>query len=386
MFVDDGCCWQPPVESSFLSWFMMTQSPASPIAAGILTGSRELSRAVVVVVAMTLLTSGSVAAQSGLPRRAETSGARYMTPQTLERIDRGLRWLEARQNADGAFGVGRGYGRNVGVVSLSGMAWLSSGSTPGRGPFGEPIRRATDFVLNAARSSGFITVPEGQSHGPMYGHGFATLFLAEVYGMSPRPEIRERLEKAVHLIVSSQNDEGGWRYDPAPSEADISVTVCQIMALRAARNCGLFVPRETVERCIRYVRECQNDDGGFKYQLVRRSPSQFARSAAGLVALYSAGVYEGEEITRGLNYLATHRPTGFIDPHYYYGHYYAVQAMYQAGGDVWDGWYPMVRDQLLRDQLRDGSWTDTTFSSEYATAMALIVLQLPNNHLPIFKR
>jgi hypothetical protein len=325
-------------------------------------------------------------AQSALPRRAETSGVRFMTPQTLERINRGLKWLAARQNADGAFGVGRGYGRNVGVVSLAGMAWLSSGSTPGRGPYGEQIQRATDYVLAASRSSGFITVAEGQSHGPMYGHGFATLFLAEVYGMSPRPEIRERLEKAVRLIVSSQNREGGWRYDPSPKEADISVTVCQIMALRAARNCGLFVPRETVDRCIDYVRDCQNDDGGFKYQLVRRSSSQFARSAAGVVALYSAGVYEGDEISRGLSYLQARRPTGFIDPHYYYGHYYAVQAMYQAGGEHWENWYPRVRDQLLGDQLRDGSWTDTTFSGEYGTSMALIVLQLPNNHLPIFKR
>jgi len=325
-------------------------------------------------------------AQTTLPRRAETSGVRHMSPQTLERIERGLQWLAARQNTDGAFGVGRGYGRNVGVVSLAGMAWLSSGSTPGRGPYGEQIQRATDYVLAASRSSGFITVAEGQSHGPMYGHGFATLFLAEVYGMSPQREIRQQLEKAVHLIVSSQNREGGWRYDPVPKEADISVTVCQMMALRAARNCGLFVSRDTVDRCIDYVRECQNDDGGFKYQLVRRSSSQFARSAAGLVALYSAGVYEGDEITRGLNYLQNRRPTGFIDPHYYYGHYYAVQAMYQAGGEHWENWYPRVRDQLLGDQLRDGSWTDTTFSGEYATSMALIVLQLPNNHLPIFKR
>ena len=60
--------------------------------------------------------------------------------------------------------------------------------------------------------------------------------------------------------------------------------------------------------------------------------------------------------------------------------------MYQAGGDNWETWYPAIRDQLIGDQLPDGSWTDTTFSNEYATAMALIILQLPNNHLPILKR
>lgn len=339
---------------------------------------------VAVAIAVSIKTAG---AQPDIPNRVETSGSRFLDSVTQERIESGLKWLAARQTDDGAFGsVGRGYGRNVGVVSLSGLAWLSSGSTPGRGEYGAPLRRATDFVLKACRSSGFINITEGQSHGPMYGHGFATLYLAEVYGMSRRRDLRDKLKKAVELIYNSQNTEGGWRYEPGSNEADISVTVCQIMALRAARNCGIFVPKDTVEKCIEYVNDCQNNDGGFRYQLVRRSRSQFARSAAGLVALYSSGVYEGPQIANALNYLERHRPGGFIDPHYYYGQYYAVQAMYQAGGTHWDGWFPRIRDQLLRDQGRDGSWTDNTFSNEYATAMACIILQVPNNHLPILKR
>ena len=321
-----------------------------------------------------------------IPHTVETSGVRMMTAETQRCIDRGLRWLSARQNSDGAFGVGRGYGRNVGVVALAGMAFLSSGSTAGRGPFGVEVTRATDFVLKASLPSGFINNTEGQSHGPMYGHGFATLFLAEVYGMSRRRDLREKLERAVRMIVACQNNEGGWRYENVPKEADISVTVCQIMALRAARNSGIFVPKDTVDRCIEYVCGCQNRDGGFRYRLKPRSSSQFARSAAGLVALYSAGVYDDPAITKGLQYLKTRVPRGFFEAHYWYGQYYAVQAMYQAGGDFWESWYPAIRDQLTRDQLPDGSWTDMTFSSEYATAMALVILQLPNNHLPILKR
>jgi len=321
-----------------------------------------------------------------IPHTVETSGVRMMNAETQRSIDRGLRWLAARQNSDGAFGVGRGYGRNVGVVALGGMAFLASGSTPGRGPYGVEVTRTADFILKASLPSGFINNTEGQSHGPMYGHGFATLFLAEVYGMCRRRDLREKLERAVRMIVACQNNEGGWRYENVPKEADISVTVCQIMALRAARNGGIFVPKDTVDRCIEYVRGCQNRDGGFKYLLKRSSSSQFARSAAGVVALYSAGVYDDPAITKGLQYLKTRLPRGFFEPHYWYGQYYAVQAMYQAGGDYWETWYSAIRDQLTRDQLPDGSWPDMTFSSEYATAMALVILQLPNNHLPILKR
>ncbi len=340
---------------------------------------------------LTALAAGAVIPRAAfsdpvIPNSVETSGVRLMTADTRRAIERGLKWLAARQNSDGAFGVGRGYGRDVGVVALAGMGFLSSGSTAGRGPFGVEVTRATDFILKSSLPSGFITNTHSPSHGPMYGHGFATLFLAEVYGMSPRRDLREKLQRAVRMIVACQNHEGGWRYENVPKEADISVTVCQIMALRAARNSGIFVPKDTVDRCIEYVRGCQNRDGGFRYRLKPKSSSQFARSAAGVVALYSAGVYEDPAITRGLNYLKVRVPRGFMEAHYWYGQYYAVQAMYQAGDNHWERWYTAIRDQLIRDQLPDGSWTDLTFSSEYATAMALIILQLPNNHLPIMKR
>src|SRR5207245_2088641 len=126
----------------------------------------------------------------------------------------------------GSFGAG-GYGRNVAVVSLGGMAFIASGSTPGRGPYGRHIDRCLDFILSHTEESGFINVEASASHGPMYGHGFATLFLAECYGMTQRPELREKLARAVELIVNTQNTEGGWRYQPVRNDADISVTVCQ---------------------------------------------------------------------------------------------------------------------------------------------------------------
>ena len=221
----------------------------------------------------------------------------------------------------------------------------------------------------------------------MYGHGFATLFLAECYGMTQRADLREKLTKAVKLIVDTQNKEGGWRYLPQRNDADISVTIAQMMALRAARNAGLYVPKETVDRCVDYVKKCQNDDGGFMYQLPR-GPSMFPRSAAGVVALYSAGIYEGPEIERGLKYLIEFVPRGnelSREGHYFYGHYYAVQAMWHAGGDYWQRWYPAVRDAIVSRQSPDGSWSDPV-GAEYGAAMACIILQMPNNFLPIFQR
>jgi len=330
-----------------------------------------------------LMCSSAAAAEDDDP---EKTAAKLLTPATEESIARALAWLADRQQHDGSFGSHQ-YRGNVAVTALCGMAMMAGGSTPGRGPHGGHVRRAVDYLLASTQQSGFIMAPGAASHGPMYGHGFATLFLAECYGMSRRPELREKLLAAVKLIVNTQNKDGGWRYQPRRADADISVTVCEVMGLRAARNAGLHVPNETIDRCIDYVKRSQNIDGGFMY-MIAGGQSGFARSAAGVVALQSAGVYEGPEIDKALAYLMQFKPAKSVvrrETYYFYGHYYAVQAMWITGGKSWQQWYPAVRDELIDRQRNDGSWM-SPISVEYATAMALIVLQIPENHLPIFQR
>ncbi len=299
-------------------------------------------------------------------------------------IARGMHWLAAQQLDDGSFGSQSQYGRHVGITALAGLAFVSDGHVPGRGRHARSVESSLDFVLaSCSEQSGLIAAET--SYGPMYGHGFATLYLAEMYGMSPRPDLREKLLKAIELIVRTQNKQGGWRYHPVPNDADISVTICQVMALRAARNAGVAVPKSTIDRAIKYVQDSQNPDGGFRYML-DSSGSMFARSAAGVAALYYAGVYDTPEVEKGLAYLEKFLPGETEEQtHYFYGHYYAVQAMYQAGGAHWDRWWPAIRDELLAKQSPEGYWRGQA-GTEYGTAMALIILQVPKQTLPILQR
>ncbi len=305
------------------------------------------------------------------------------TPELKESIERGLTWLADRQASDGSFGSMSHYGPHVGITGLAGMAFMSDGSLPGRGRHGDAVDRCLHFLLTQSTESGLLAAET--SHGPMYGHGFATLFLAEVYGMTPKPEVREALRRAVRLIVNTQNTEGGWRYQPVRNDADISVTVCQVMALRAARNAGLYVDKTVIDTAIGYVKASQNPDGGFRYML-HSGGSAFARSAAGVAALQYAGEYGSDEIARGLEYLLK-----FVPPqeqtvgHYFYGHYYAAQTMYLAGDSYWRRWWPAVRAELLEKQEPEGFWRGQA-GDEYGTAMALIILQMPNRLLPIFQK
>jgi hypothetical protein len=321
---------------------------------------------------------------------------------TQNAITGSLDWLARQQHADGSFGTGQ-YNSNVAVTALCGLAFMAGGYQPGRGRYGEVVTRAVRNIVNSEDRNrpGFLNNQRAVGHGPMYGHGFAALFLAEVYGMVNEPNLRNDLRgtlgRAINLIINSQNNEGGWRYQPVRGDADLSVTICQIMALRAARNAGISVPAGVARRCTEYVQRCQDQgSGGFRYQAFGGAPG-FARTAAGVVALYSAGIYEGREVERGLEYLNRFRPGGGgggggflggaeMQMHYFYGHYYAVQAMWIAGGNYWRNWYPAIRNELLTSRRADGSWQQGLMCSNYCTAMALIILQVPNNYLPILQR
>ncbi|MBN1590002.1 MAG: terpene cyclase/mutase family protein [Pirellulales bacterium] len=337
----------------------------------------------------TIVLSIGGATLGAVPDARDTDNAELMTEETETAVQQALAWLAARQHDDGSFGSGDWRG-NVAVTAIAGMAFMSGGSTPNRGPYGAQVNRTVDYLMKQTEENGFIINRDAVSQGPMYGHGFATLFLAECYGMSRRAELREKLARAVKLIVDAQNKEGGWRYQPDSIDADVSVTICQVMALRAARNAGLHVPKKTIDRCIDYVKKCQNPDGGFAYQLNRDRQSMFARSAAGVVALYSAGVYEGPEIEKGLDYLTRFVPgsrqAARVD-HYFYGQYYAAGAMWLSGGARWQKWYTAVRDDLLDRRVDNARyWTSLSYTDDYATAMACIVLQMPNDYLPILQR
>ncbi len=124
-------------------------------------------------------------------------------------VDRALAWLASRQDADGSYGSDSHYGKHVGITALAGLAFMGDGHTPGRGEYGQNVKRCVDFILSSRSESGLLA--SETSHGPMYGHGFAALFIAEAYGMSPQPELREAVRKATRLIINTQNDEGGWR-------------------------------------------------------------------------------------------------------------------------------------------------------------------------------
>ncbi len=405
---------------------------------------------------MFVAAAGLLAAAPVRPAAADDVAADppEITAPVQRAVDRGLDYLKRTQQPDGAwegnvgfkinetYSVSEANVRDPGITALAGTAFLAGGHLPGRGPYGDVLHRAIEYIAGSdpdrklrdpwpgvVDDQGYIS-----EHGTrMYSHAFATLFLAEVYGSSLHPAfnelVHEKLGKAVQFILRAQNAQGGWRYEANAADSDMSVTVCQVMALRAARNKGIRVPQQAIDNAVKYVLEsavtrtssrgwrnwAEGDmrRGAFVYQYRERNPistrASLALTGAGMTALFGAGLYDDQAIQawardHGMSrFDRSGEPPPTIsemaqyildeyDGHarsyprhyfYFYGHYYACQAMYIAGGKWWQQYFPLVRDHLLRNQEADGSWEVQGVGRNFGTAVACVILQVPCRFLPV---
>jgi hypothetical protein len=303
------------------------------------------------------------------------------TPEQRTAATAGLTWLAKQQSADGSF---KGHQDKPGAAhtAIAGLAFLSAGSTPDAGDYKDNIRKALDYLLKNRSDAGQLA--NDGLHGSMYGHGFALVFLSEACSRTKDKELSDRLrpaiEKAIDLSAAAQNAEGGWRYTAQPVDADVSVTAGQLTALQAAQTAGFQVNKQVIARALKYINTCQNADGGFSY-MVNAGGSGPARSAAALAVLARSGQENANAAERARGFLENVKVQ--TDAHYFYHNYYMLQS--HLGGAFKRDWYDALRADLLKRQNADtGKWKGDSTES-YSTAMAVLLLQMPEHPLTTLK-
>ena len=296
-----------------------------------------------------------------------------LEPQVEKAIDRAQEWLAKTQQPNGSWGTCNG------VNAMSLIALMINGGTPGHTKYGNKIAKGIDFLIANQQGTGYLIV--GKT-GDMYQHGLSTIALAEAYGMTHNPAIRESLTKAIALTLKAQNSAGGWRYKPIPLDADLSVTVIQVMSLRAASDTGIYVPRDAIDFGIKYVKQnWSQNKTGFGYTSANEISPRM--TAAGTVCLYSCGLEEDPSIPLAIQYLSkniTYDATGH-DRMAWYGHYYSSLAFYHHGGDAWKTYYPKICQYILTEWQEKGHFQDPL-----TTAWGILVMGTPYRYLPIYQR
>jgi hypothetical protein len=235
----------------------------------------------------------------------------------------------------------------------------------------------------------------------MYDHGIAALMLGEVLGMvnEDRPGFQSLSRvylDAVNLILRAQNvakdrsSTGGWRYHPNSTDSDISCSGWQLLALRAAQENNLPVPKRNIDSAVAYIKRCAHPLGGFGYQ--PGGDPNLARTGTGILSLQICGDFNSPEAFQGGDWLLKN-PLQWKGPFFFYGVYYCAQGMYQLGGEYWKQWRALTEAILLPHQYPDGSWPvppeethELHAGNAYCTAMAVLALSVDFKYLPIYQR
>lgn len=304
-------------------------------------------------------------------------------------IDRALEFLQRTQESDGAWKMGNA--KDQAITALCVMAFLSAGHVPGEGRYADTVDRGIQAVLRSQHENGLF----GTGHYEMYQHGICTLMLAEAAGMTGgklAEDIRLRLEKAVQVILKAQakngTARGGWRYRAVGTDADISVTGWQLMALRAAKNLGCDVPPEAIDLAVAYVKRCHDPaTGGFHYMPGNRVTVACTGTSILALELCGKNLHHAPESLKGGSYLIKNPPRWGGDRFFFYSIYYCSQATFQLGGNYWSFYRPQLHDMLLKNQSSNGCWTvNDSFGPNYGTAMAILSLTPEYRFLPIYQR
>ena len=309
-----------------------------------------------------------------------------------EMYDRGLQYLAKSQSENGDWPDNGGY-QGPGTTGMALMVFLASGEDPNFGIYSNHVRRALRNIIGSQdAATGYL----GNS---MYHHGFGMLALAEAYGAVDErnlwPEkkkagqrsIGQALELAVRSSITSQknNPLGAWRYSPDATDADTSVSGAVLVGLLAARNAGIEVPDESIDRALSYFKSMTSSSGqvgysggfgGFDESIARISISTLVHAIGrrkDVPAFKASLSYLTQRIEQA--------PNGYPE----YARYYQAQALFQGDVAVWEKWNKLLVRQLKGAQQADGSFSGQ-FGTGVGTSMSLLALALNYRFLPIYER
>ncbi len=311
--------------------------------------------------------------------------------------ERGLQYLAKTQTESGTWsssGIGHGGAGESGITGLCLMVFLASGEDPNFGRYSSNVRRATRAIIMGQDSrTGFLP-------GSMYHHGFATLGLSEAYGTvddsllwsgaesAPnKRSIGQALELAVRCALTSQknNQWGAWRYSPQSTDADTSVAGAVLVGLLAARNAGIEIPDENLEKALKYFRTSTSKTGMVAYSGgVGGHGESMNRSSIATLVFAVGKKKDWDQYRAALGHIVKrleHPGSGYT--HYF--RYYMAQALFQGDFDSWQKWNREIIRKLKNEQAEDGSF-NSRHGQAYGTAMSLLVLALNYRFLPIYER
>jgi hypothetical protein len=315
----------------------------------------------------------------------------------------GLEWLARQQHQDGSWSLKGPYTRGttsgdnpVAATAMALLAFQGNGNTHEKGKFRKTVDEGWKWLIREQDSEGNFF------HEGPYGHLFytnaqCTIALCELYGMTGDEKLREPAERAVGYLLRGQGLSGGWKYSPG-GRTDVSVTGWVVMALQSARMAGLEVPEENLRKVERYLDKV-GKEGGSRYAYEPdKLPTPAMTAEALLCRQYLGWRRDDDRLIDGVEWIT--QPENLInyhsEPNVYYW-YYAAQVCHHMGGEYWDRWNEVMRQEVPEQQVKRGpeagSWDPAKplpdvwghFGGRlYVTCLSIYMLEVYYRYLPIY--
>jgi len=359
------------------------------------------------------------------PEPEDLEGKGDMPPiRARQALDLTLGYLLAQQNEDGSWGVGvpddltelgfaldTFYAWNQASNSLVMLALLESPRTPERDA---ALEAGLEWLCSTRLAHRGSTWDVDSTWASLYGFVFLTKAAREErFAAEPWSALIEKRALEFYADLDKrQTPGGGWAYydDPPitikPTWATSFCTALILPALREARDeLGWPIEDRVIDGAVSAVKRCSLPNGAFSYdvspiqrshggQSINQVPGSLGRIQVCNWALSELGVERvtPDVLREGLeNFFAYHSYLDMIRTHptphagffanagyfYYFGHYYAAQAISLLPEGERELWHRRLRYHVIKNLTKEGSCTDF-LTSRYVinacTAFTALVL------------
>lgn len=325
------------------------------------------------------------------------------TPGTQDAVREGLEWLKRNQQRDGLWQLTGPYadGTNLenrsAATALALLCFLGAGHTHQSGEYQDVVRKGLLALLERQQFDGdFYRIDGTQieiANHHLYTHAQGMIVVCEALAMTGDESLVEPATKAVQFAEKYQTPEGGWRYTLGV-DADLSVTGWFVLGLQSAKMAGIPVQEKTWEGIDRFLYRVEHEDH-IRFVYKRNDEPTLAMTAEGVLCRQYLGWKRDEpQLNDAVAYLGAN-PINFDAKDYYYW-YYASQVMRNMEGDAWKQWNEVMREEIPKNQVRDGrergSWEPfgDRYSMSgggrmYSTCLMILTLEVYYRHLPIYR-
>ncbi|HYE03091.1 MAG TPA: hypothetical protein VD963_07630 [Phycisphaerales bacterium] len=254
------------------------------------------------------------------------------------------RWSAAHFDKSGRCGGAAEFEADAAMTGMVLLCYLGAGHTHTEaGPYQGAVERGIRWLLARQTTDGDLR--QGET---MYGQTVATVALCEALAMTRDPALDAPTRRAVAFVLARAANGGG------ASTRDTSVLGWLVFTVESARRAGIEVPRATFDAASRWLDRVAVPGTPGRYAYAPGQPASGAMTAEAMFVRQLLGHGRDEPMMEESARYVSRTPPRWEEGAPTHSWYYATLALFQHQGDAWKQWNEAMVRELLESQHTEG--------------------------------